>query len=203
MVNMDQIMSTYFRSETGRPLTEYEIDDAGLVNVFNNKLSLYKPTQKLPVKFGKVQTLMMFDKGLTTLEGVPNECDGIVAAKNKLTNLAHCTAKLRYLNVSNNKLTTLEGSLRSVHMLDVMFNPLKSLDGLENMEVNEIRIHYTEQLPLLKLLVAKEIFIVKHYMQEMVQLSEILNKHAGTGKQGAIKCAAELIKAGYKENARW
>jgi len=35
------------------------------------------------------------------------------------------------------------------------------------------------------------------------EVAVILNKHVGGGKAGALKCALELIKAGYKENARW
>jgi len=35
------------------------------------------------------------------------------------------------------------------------------------------------------------------------QVSTIMNNHAGQGKPGAIKAAVELIRAGYKENARW
>jgi hypothetical protein len=34
-------------------------------------------------------------------------------------------------------------------------------------------------------------------------VNEIMTKYEGQGKPGAIKAAAELIRAGYKENARW
>jgi hypothetical protein len=34
-------------------------------------------------------------------------------------------------------------------------------------------------------------------------VNSIMNKYLGQGKPGAIKCAAELIKAGFKDNARW
>jgi hypothetical protein len=34
-------------------------------------------------------------------------------------------------------------------------------------------------------------------------VSDIIHKYLGQGKAGALKAAAELIKAGYKDNARW
>jgi hypothetical protein len=40
-------------------------------------------------------------------------------------------------------------------------------------------------------------------MNAPTPIVEILNKYVGQGKSGAIKCAAELIKAGFKDNARW
>jgi hypothetical protein len=36
-----------------------------------------------------------------------------------------------------------------------------------------------------------------------VVATHIIEAHRGQGKAGAIKAAAQLIKAGFKENARW
>jgi hypothetical protein len=60
-------------------------------------------------------------------------------------------------------------------------------------------LDYSPDLPLLRLL---------NYAQFSIQnaptkLAQIMKKYRGQSKAGAIKCAAELIRAGYKENARW
>ena len=34
-------------------------------------------------------------------------------------------------------------------------------------------------------------------------VKKIMAKYAGQGKRASLSCAAELIRAGYKDNARW
>ena len=58
---------------------------------------------------------------------------------------------------------------------------------------------YKQSQHLLKMLVARKIQLT----DAPREVSDILNKYVGQGKPGAIKCAAELIRAGFKENARW
>jgi hypothetical protein len=88
-------------------------------------------------------------------------------------------------------------------------NQLTSLEGLPETLKGVFFVSWNPKLPLLRSLVAKEIdlrgdlsFTNAKY-GEMFQVRGILNKYAGEGKVGAIKAAAELIRAGFKDNARW
>lgn len=58
---------------------------------------------------------------------------------------------------------------------------------------------YRESQHLLKMLIAHDIFL----NSAPDQVDKIMNKYAGSGKKGALACAAELVKAGFKDNARW
>lgn len=58
---------------------------------------------------------------------------------------------------------------------------------------------YKESQHLLKMLVARKIQLT----DAPRAVSDILNKYAGKGRVGALHAAVELIKAGYKENAKW
>jgi hypothetical protein len=70
----------------------------------------------------------------------------------------------------------------------------------------QVILPYNRNAPILRLLVYPEVHFVwgggvtlgRHDV-----VNEIMAKYAGQGKSGAIKAAAELIRAGYKENARW
>ena len=88
-------------------------------------------------------------------------------------------------------------------------NQLTSLEGLPETLKGVFFVSWNPKLPLLRSLVAKEIdlrgdlsFTNAKY-GEMFQVRDILNKYAGEGKVGALKAAAELIRAGFKDNARW
>jgi hypothetical protein len=90
-------------------------------------------------------------------------------------------------------------------------NPLNSLEGYPLSHTPEMAsMSYLSNLPMLRLLNSKQITLYPHADRDtdeeqlkVDQVSDILNKYAGGGKPGAIKCAGELIKAGFKDNARW
>lgn len=58
---------------------------------------------------------------------------------------------------------------------------------------------YRQSQHLLKMLVAPKIQLT----DAPRAVNDILNTHAGKGRVGALKAAVELVKAGYKENAKW
>jgi hypothetical protein len=121
--------------------------------------------------------------GLTSLEGAPKEIDaGFFAGDNMLENLAHAP-----------------------HMVPGHFsipnNPLTSLEGWPEKGVYQCTLNYSKHLHLLRCLQTTDQIHVVNYPPP--EINQILNKYAGSGKKGALACAAELIKAGFKDNARW
>jgi hypothetical protein len=114
---------------------------------------------------------------------------------------------LDILDVEYNLLTNFAHAPEIVNTIIAFGNPLTSLSGLPESEY-AINITYTEQLPLLRLVDAEGVHIggagfgydrYKRYEP----VDSIINKYLGQGKPGALKAAGELIKAGYKSNARW
>ena len=86
---------------------------------------------------------------------------------------------------------------------------LKNLKGLPS-EANSITVTYYPGMAVLRCLAAtKRVGLqatnTKYpgYGTERYLINVILMKYVGQGKPGAIKCAAELIRAGFKEAARW
>lgn len=87
---------------------------------------------------------------------------------------------------------------------------LKNLKGVPTHIGGSITITYYPGMPVLRCLAAErqislQATVSKHpgYSTERYNINEILDKHVGKGKAGAILAAAEMIKAGYKESARW
>ena len=145
---------------------------------------------------------------------------------NQLTTLTHAPKKVgKWFGCDNNRLTDLQGAPQVVghsfsckHNLlmslqggptqvgggyDCRYNPkLKSLDGLPIPHMGDnLYCDYKKDLPLLRLLnfPKHKVILIKAPKKMWV----ILEKYMGSGRSGAIKCAAELIRAGYKENAKW
>lgn len=118
---------------------------------------------------------------LTSLEGAPQECtESFWCHGNQLTNLKHLPrVHTGYLNFSN--------------------NPLESLEGWDYATQAQCILTCNPHLPLLRCLQSDSVDL--HAAPWTV--TTIMSKYAGQGKAGAIRCAGELIKAGYKENARW
>lgn len=122
---------------------------------------------------------------LTTLEGVGDTIDG-------------------WFDCSHNKLTSLDHAPREVtDLFDCSDNPLTSMQGAPDL-MGTIEITYHKQLPLLRCLNAQlGINFVGGDEYPPAPVDNILNRYGGAGKAGAIKCAVELVKAGYKDNAKW
>lgn len=102
---------------------------------------------------------------------------------------------------SHNKLTNLEGAPQTVGS-DFMCNmnpSLVSLQGAPDHVNGEFVLTYYDQLPLLRLINYRHLLI----NQAPAQVTEIMRNYQGQGKKAALACAAELIRAGYKDNAKW
>ena len=101
----------------------------------------------------------------------------------------------------DSRLTTLEGCPEWVgEYFAVSSNPLKDLDHSPLHVGGYFAVSYREDLPLLRMLVAKD---GVRLGRAPLQLIRIMNRYQGQGQQGALACAAELADAGFKGNARW
>jgi hypothetical protein len=80
---------------------------------------------------------------------------------------------------------------------------LTSVDGIP-INSRKVTVSAQPKLPLLKLTQYSQVELnYPHLGGVNGKLTQILQAHTGQGKPGALKCAAAMIKAGYKDNARW
>jgi hypothetical protein len=152
------------------------------------------PHNRLPIKFGVVGgDFDVVNSGLTTLENSPHSVgDTFMCSANELTTLAHGPQIVKYGYV-------------------IGTNPLINLEGFPTTNAPDmVSMYYMPHLPLLKLLSCEQIRLYPPADRDtdaeqlkVDQIIAILDKHKGSGKPGALKCAGELIKAGFKDNARW
>lgn len=127
---------------------------------------------------------------LTSLKGAPREVDGFFCRENQLTSFEGGPE-------------IVNGDLMAYH------NPFTSLKGLPKRINGEIKLTPDKELPLLRLLYIKDLreitFGGYNNMDEgaeMHNIQIIINKYLRQGAKGAIKCAAELTRAGFKKSAR-
>lgn len=208
MVDLDkvhQLLDTYF-DYTG----DAEVQEDGSVNVQGDVVLMKHTNGNIPVKFGVVEgEFRAISKGLTSLINAPDTCDSLIVSSNLLTSLEYCPVYLNILNVENNKLTNFEHAPEQVDTIFAFNNPLTSLTGLPDSDFEyHINITYSENLPLLQLVNAESVNIGSpglgyERLKPYEPVNSIINKYTGQGKAGAIKAAAELVKAGFKDNARW
>lgn len=186
---IDRAFRTYFRV-----LGKYEIDHEGVIHTQGDVDARDTfPGDHLPVQFGTVygDCDLKAQEHLRDLQGAPHTVTGdfIVVAKN---------------------ITTLTGAPRRVGGKCVIRSQqLKSLAHLPD-TCERLRITMNTHLPLLRLTECDYPIIWGYPLSQggvsnpqLKTATDIIHKYRGTGKAGAIKAAAELIKAGCKENARW
>ena len=158
-----------------------KITDKGVVNVYGD-VGLANQISELPVSFGIVHG--DFDcnfNALASLVGSPDHVDGS-------------------FNCENNQLTSLQGAPRYVlYDFDCSANNLSTLEGAPAHVGGTFFCTYYAHLPLLRLSMYNNVEID----HAPAQVNQIMGTYAGQGKVGAIKAAAELIRAGFKDNARW
>lgn len=176
----------------GRIGNLFDISDMGLINLNGS-----------PEIIGG--TFRCYSNKLTTLQGGPKQVGGTMSvAFNKLTTLEGSPEEVGGIFICRgNKLTNLKGGPKIVGGLQIDNNPLESLEGLPQYINGGINLSYSPTLPLLRLVLANNISSIKFNAGEAAKdLSEILMKYVGKGRAGAIQCAGEMTKAGYKDNAK-
>ena len=204
------------------------ITPAGMVDVSGSVefMGRVKFTQ-LPVKFRYVGGYFVCrGQGLTTLEGCPTHVgDNFDCSKNNLTSLEHAPIAVgKNFLCDENELTSLE---HAPQMIDGKFNcshnqlknllhapthvgidfschgnPLVSLEGAPPKVGRYWWLTYTPYLPLLRTLNCEQVEFV-NMTKDANKVALILNQHSNTGRPGIIRASVALIRAGYKENARW
>jgi hypothetical protein len=207
----------------------YTIHDDGTVDVQGNVRLWTAPTNRLMVNFGVVSGTFVCDKSaLESLEGAPREvgrdfsCKGnlltslqdapkkvggsFICSSNRIESLEHGpqTVGKNYYCASN-QLKNLQGAPRVVSgVFSCDMNDLESLEGSPDKVGEWFLFTYKSDLPLLRTLVARAaVFAVPN--EPAGEVYRILNdkRWMGHGKAKSMMCAAELIRAGFKENARW
>jgi len=179
-----------------------KITDEGVVNVYGD-VGLANQISELPVSFGIVHG--DFDcnfNALASLVGSPDHVDGsFICNNNQLTSLQGAPRYVLYdFDCSENNLSTLEGAPDHVGgNFWCNTNKLTSLQGAPAYVGGTFFCTYNAHLPLLRLSMYNNVAIG----HAPAQAKQIMDTYVGQGKVGAIKAAAELIRAGYKENARW
>jgi hypothetical protein len=199
-------------------------DPQGRVNIANSAAMVVK-RHKIPMRFGWVNGYFYVeDRGLTTLENSPEQCSSFYCQNNplsslrggprevthtynasecELTSLDGAPESVADFSIYKNRLTSLVGCPRRVAQLNAYSNPLTTLDGLPE-SAYSIKISITPQLGLLRLLLVKGLEKIEfvEYMEDNSEIEAIIKRYLGRGANGVMPCAAELIKAGYRGNAR-
>jgi hypothetical protein len=188
-VQMDRDFRVFFRLQG-----TMEIDDLGIINVNGDVLAREEfPGPHLPLQFGVIKGDMdlQFQPHLKDLQGAPSEVGGTFRVRAE--NLTHLTGAPHKVNGTC--------KISSMH--------LQSLEHLPE-HVWQMRLTITHTLPLLRL-TEKSYPVTWAYPVAQGGSNDprnsaataIIAKYMDTGKAGALKAAAELIRAGCKENARW
>lgn len=179
--------------------------ESGEIDV-DGYVTLNSALKKLPVSFAHVtKGFTCSDSMLTTLKGAPYSVrGGFDCTSNKLKSLQYAPEFVgRDFWCGYNQLTNLIGAPNEVGTDFICHgNPLTSLEGAPSVIPGWFRLTYSPSLPLLRTLVAKQGVM---FWDAPEKVTQILNdpEFKGKGRSGAIKAAIHLIRAGYKENARW
>lgn len=202
---------------------DYVIDQDGAVHV-HTSIYMYRgtPNRMLPVQFAVVEGDCVFsDRGLISLAGAPVHMNGdfdcsmnaltslLYAPKtvghrasfkcdgNQLTSLAYAPRGCDELVCNNNLLTNLSDA-PPCKLLWATENPFQSFAHTPD-HIDHVMISYAPDLPLLGLLSVRKIEF--EHDSDLTQLTDILNRYTRQGRAGQLKCAAELVRAGFKSHA--
>lgn len=178
---IEELLNHYFE------YSNFEITDKGLVIDGPCILIVAPSNGELPVKFLRINgDFSVSGAKLKTLKGCPEIIDGT-------------------FSLSYNNLTSLEGGPKEVYGEYLCVNnPIESLNGLPTQVTERIVLDFNDELPMLNLLFVKDLklFEFNGGPEQSIQVEQILNKYLRQGRKGAILCAAELTRAGFKGNAR-
>jgi hypothetical protein len=183
---IESMLKEYFRFDSS-----FNIHDDGEVDMLGD-CRLKKPATHFPFNFGTIfgSFITITNGGLVSLVGSPKRVD-----KN-----FYCF---------RNKITTLIGGPITVGgNYNVSRNPVNSLDGIPESIQGDLVIDYYRDLPIIRLLKVKNVTGIHLYSRmgdsedDVRRIEEIVNRYLGKGRGGALQCAAELVKAGFKGNAR-
>jgi hypothetical protein len=158
---------------------------------------------RLPVQFAVVGGhFFCYNNSLKTLAGAPKSVGGNFSChKNSLKTLAGAPQRVAgYFYCGDNSLETLTGAPHWVGGdFNCIINPLETLTGAPRSVGGSFWCSYKPDLGLLRIILSNcTDFWLKNAPERVTQ---IIKKYLGKGQSGALQCAAELIRAGYKKNA--
>jgi hypothetical protein len=165
------------------------------------------PDHRLPIKFGHVTGSFSFNSyaPLTTLVGSPDwvghTFDCALTHVGSLVGAPHRVdgeVDVRYCELTN----FVGGPQQVGRNYRGRRNQITSLEGLPDHIPGELDFELTPGLPILRSVAAEKVEAMQGVMAINV-VNDIMNEYVGQGKAGALKAAVELIKAGFKEHARW
>jgi hypothetical protein len=160
------------------------VDNTGKVSVtgYVDLRSNIKHT-KLPLQFGSVGGYFdCSNNSLQILTGAPQRVGG-------------------YFSCSKNRLETLTGAPQRVGgNFYCNKNSLETLTGAPMSVGGNFYCDYKSDLGLLRIILSNCTDISLYDAPDAV--TRIIRKYLGKGQNGALQCAAELIRAGYKKNAK-
>jgi hypothetical protein len=208
MVNVNEIEQKFKKHFSYHGVITHIDPETGQIDV-DGDVYLKRKVSRLPVQFAHVTgSFVCSDSKLKTLAGAPHSVRGVFdCSNNVLTSLMGAPEYVgRDFKCAYNKLSNLMGAPDEVGTdFNCVGNPLVSLEGAPSHVKTHFVVSYAPDLPLLRTLVAKSGVWLDWGFKSRNPVQDILNspEFQGKGKQDAIKCALELIKAGFKGNARW
>lgn len=169
-----------------------QYNNDGSINIYGDVVETNENIDKLPVRFNEVSGFFICGN-LITLEGCPRKVGGDF----------YC---------DRSRISSFEGGPEEVGG-DVWAHEIKTLTSLKGLPKSigrKISLTYRTNLPLLRLLFVDGLRDISFFATELnseqinsiSNLEEILMRYIGQGRKGALQCAVELTKVGYKENAR-
>lgn len=176
-----------------------------MVNCDRNRLQSLKGCPQ-----GATQ-LNCYDNLLTNFEYCPTTVTNLMAHRNQINTLEHVPPSVQYLSVDKNNLTSFKGLPSSCKSINATDNPISSLNGLEKCNnLENINITLRENMSILKLAIANKrvLFQINGDDQPGTEtIQEIFNsnikKYPSELKRRILEVQYALIKAGYKEHAKW
>jgi hypothetical protein len=144
------------------------------------------------------------DQGLVDVLKLPDSRNTVVYMRNhQLTKLPVAFGRVEgNLDASRQNIKTLK-NFPQVITGNLYTEDNRNLRQFYDFNIKEIQgvwyTDYKESQHLLKMLVAHNIQLT----DAPKEVTQIMNTHAGKGRTGILRATVELIKAGFKENARW
>jgi hypothetical protein len=131
---------------------------------------------------------------------------------NKIESLENIPTGVKKLFLAKNNLTTLDGLPNTLILLNCANNPLTTLASLEKCKnLVSLRLSYSRNLPLLRILSVVKDEVIFYNTEgnsgpDSEEVDKIINEHIekySNMKERIYKCQYEMIKLGYKDNAKW
>ena len=203
-----------------------EVDPDGRIRTIGSVRMKYPAEDgKLPVRFSVTGDFYIQGMNISDLEGCPDECQTFWAASNPLTDLRGGPQHVSGDYIVNGcGLTRLDGIAKYIYAdLRIFNNSLDSLDGLADVNVHsyvlatdnpitrlrdlprcyQIMLTWSPRIPVLRMVVNNKRPEIRFSEPSIPPgFNEIMDRYENQGPGALSACATELIKAGFRGNAK-